>query len=133
MKLNYKEDPNEWRKSILLALFGLVILASLLPWRKHLSQNSWFAVLALLLLVAFCGLLQPRWFRAWYRLSLWLGFYSSRFIGHCVLMIFFIIVITPLGFALRLAGKDLLRLKRAPGARTHWHSCKDSGPMDRFF
>jgi hypothetical protein len=133
MKLNFKEDPKEWRKSALLTALGLAILSSLLRWRKHLPANYWYALLALLGLVAICAVLQPRWFRGWYRLSLRLGFYSSQFIGRCVLAVFFIFILTPLGFVLRLTGKDPLQLKRPHNAATYWHQAKDCNPLDRLF
>ena len=133
MKLIYKEDPKEWRKSALLTALGLALISSLLRWRKHLPANYWYALLVLLAIVAICALLQPRWFRGWYRLSLRLGFYSSQFIGRCVLMLFFIFIITPLGFILRLAGKDPLRLKRPSEVNTYWHQSKDCSPLDRLF
>jgi hypothetical protein len=133
MKLNFKEDPKEWRKSALLTLLGLAILSSLMRWRKHLPEKFWLAFLALLAVVAIFALLQPRWFRGWYRLSLRLGFYSSQFIGRCVLALFFIFILTPLGWGLRLAGKDLLRLKRPPAAKTCWLPAKKPGPLDRLF
>ena len=90
-------------------------------------------MLALLAVVAVCAVLQPRWFRGWYRLSLRLGFYSSQFIGRCVLLLFFIFIITPLGLVLRLAGKDPLQLKRPRDAKTYWHQAKDCSPLDRLF
>jgi hypothetical protein len=133
MKLNYKEDPREWRKSTLLTALGLAILISLLRWRKHLPPNIWFAALALLAAVTICAIIQPRWFRGWYRVSSWLGFYSSQFVGHCVLALFFIFIITPLGFALRLTGKDSLQLKHMRSSITYWHQAKDHGPLDRLF
>jgi hypothetical protein len=133
MKLNFKEDPKEWRKSALLTALGLAILSSLLRWRKHLSVNLWCATLALLAVVAIASVLQPRWFRGWYRLSLRLGFYSSQFIGRCVLALFFIFVVTPLGWVLRLAGKDSLQLRRPRNATTYWHQSKDCSPLDRLF
>ena len=133
MKLNFKEDPKEWRKSALLTTLGLAILSSLLRWRRHLPVNLWFALLALLGLVAICAVRQPRWFRGWYRLSLRLGFYSSQFIGRCVLALFFILIITPLGFMLRLGGKDSLQLRRQREAKTCWHPAKDCSPLDRLF
>jgi hypothetical protein len=98
-----------------------------------LPANVWHGLLALLAVVAVCALLQPRWFRGWYRLSLRLGFYSSQFIGRCVLMLFFIAVITPLGCFLRLAGKDPLQLKRPDRVPTYWHPSKDCSPLDRLF
>ena len=133
MKLIYKEDPKEWRKSALLAALGLAILSSLLRWRRHLPVNFWYALLALLGLVAICAVLQPRWFRGWYRLSLRLGFYSSQFIGRCVLAVFFIFILTPLGWVLRLMGKDPLQLKRPRNAVSYWHQARDCNPLDRLF
>jgi hypothetical protein len=133
MKLNFKEDPKEWRKSALLTTLGLVILSSLLCWRKHLPLNAWCVLLAALAVVLLCAMLRPRWFRGWYRLSLRLGFYSSQFIGRCVLALFFIFIITPLGFVLRLAGKDSLQLKRPRNATTYWHQCRTCSPLDRLF
>jgi hypothetical protein len=133
MKLIFKEDPKAWRKSTLLTALGLAILSSLLRWRRHLAVNVWCAVLAVLGVVAICAVLQPRWFRGWYRLSLRLGFYSSQFIGRCILAVFFIFIITPLGFVLRLAGKDALQLKRPKSNATYWHESKDYGPLDRLF
>jgi len=130
MKLNFKEDPKEWRKSALLTALGLALLSSVLRWRKHLPVDCWLALLALLGLVATAAVLQPRWVRGWYRLSLRLGFYSSQFIGRCVLLLFFFVVITPLGFVLRLAGKDSLQLKRPHSAETYWHHSKDCSPLD---
>lgn len=133
MKLIFKEDPKEWRKSALLTALGLAILSSVLRWRKHLSADVLCAVFALLAVVAICTVLQPRWFRGWYRLSLRLGFYSSQFIGRCVLALFFIFIITPLGFVLRLAGKDPLQLKRPRDATTCWHPSKECSPLERLF
>ena len=132
MKLNYKEDPKEWRKSALLTALGLALISSFLRWRKHLPADYWRAVLAVLAVVAICAVLQPRWFRGWYRLSLRLGFYSSQFIGRCVLAVFFIFVITPLGFGLRLSGKDPLQLKHQRKA-SYWHPVRDRNPLDRLF
>ena len=133
MKLNYKEDPKEWRKSTLLTALGLAIISSLLRWRKHLPVDWWFGLLALLALVAVVAVLQPRWFRGWYRVSLWLGFYSSQFIGRCVLLLFFIFIITPVGWALRLAGKDPLQQRKPRAAQTYWQEARDCSPLDRLF
>ena len=133
MRLIYKEDPKEWRKSALLTALGLAIISSLLRWRKHLPVNVWCAVLAVLAVVTIGAVLQPRWFRGWYRLSLRLGFYSSQFIGRCVLLVFFIFIMTPLGWVLRLLGKDPLQLKRPPSAATCWQKSRDCSPLDQLF
>jgi hypothetical protein len=133
MKLTFKEDPKEWRKSALLTALGLAVLSSILCWRKHLSANHWYVLFVLLGFVAICAVARPRLFRGWYRLSLRLGFYSSQFIGLCVLALFFVFILTPLGFVLRLVGKDSLQLKHPHKAATYWHQAKDCSPLDRLF
>jgi hypothetical protein len=133
MKLIYQEDPKEWRKSALLTVLGLAILSSLLRWRRHWPMNAWYVLLCALGLVAACALLRPRWFRDYYRFSLRLGFYTSQFIGRCVLAIFFISILTPVGWMMRLAAKNPLQLKRPPDAATYWSQAKDCSPLDRLF
>ena len=133
MKLKFKEDPKEWRKSTLLTVLGLALLSSLARWRHHMANEKWLAFLAVLAAMGFCSVIQPRWFRGWYRLSLRLGFYSSQFIGRCVLAIFFILILTPLGFVLRLMGKDSLQLKRLGDAKTYWHQARSGSSLDQLF
>ena len=133
MKLRFKEDPREWRKSVLLPALALAILSSLLRWRKHLPANHWYLFLAVLALISVCAMLQPQWFRGWYRFSQRVGFYSSQFTGRCVLLILFIFILTPLGLILRLLGKDPLQLQRPSDAITYWRPAKESSRLDQLF
>lgn len=133
MKLRFQENPKEWRKSALLTALGLAIVVSLLRWRKVVSPSTQYTAYLVLAIVAVLAILKPRWFRGYYRLSLRLGFYSSQFLGRCVLAIFFIFVLTPLGLCLRLLGKDPLRLKRPQNAVTYWQPSKEATPLDRLF
>jgi hypothetical protein len=133
MKIKYKEDPKEWRKSTLLTVLGLALISAVLDWRKDILIKSWPVVVLTLGLATLCVLVRPRWFRGWYRLSLRLGFYSSQFIGRCILAAFFVCILTPVGFALRLMGKDPLLLKSSKASATYWHAVRDTGPLDRLF
>jgi len=133
MRLILKEDPKEWRKATLLGALGLAVLATVLRWRHILPVAAWAMSLAVLAGVMLCGVLQPRWFRGYYRFSVRLGFYLSRWIGYTVLAVVFVLVLTPLGWALRLAGKDLLQLKLPRKAVTYWHPAGESSPLDRLF
>ena len=133
MKLLFKEDPKEWRKQALLTALGLAILSSVLRWRQVLSTHVWLAVLSVLAVIALCAFLKPSWFRGYYRFSMRVGFALSQFLGRVVLLIFFFIIITPMGWVMRLIGKDPLQLKRPRDAKTYWHTAKDCGPLDRLF
>ncbi len=133
MKLNLKEDPKEWRKSALLTALGLALLSTALRWRHVLPAKTWHAALAVLAVVALAAWLQPGWFRGWYRFSTRLGFALSQIAGRVVLLVFFVLVVTPVGWVLRLAGKDPLQLKRPPDSGTYWHPARDCGPLERLF
>jgi multisubunit Na+/H+ antiporter MnhG subunit len=133
MKLNLKDEPKEWRKSALLASLGLALMSSVLRWRHVLSNKTWLAVLAALAAVALVALLQPRCFRGYHRLSMRLGFVISQSLGRVALVLLFIFVLTPMGWVLRLAGKDPLRLKPQRDAKTYWQPARDFTPLDRLF
>ena len=133
MKLNLKDEPKEWRKSALLAAFGLALISSVLRWRHALTNGKWLAVLAVLAGLAVAAALQPRWFRGYHLFSMRLGFAVSRFLGRVLLILFFIFIITPAGWILRLTGKDPLQLKLPEEAATYWRPAKECSPLDRLF
>ena len=133
MELNLKDEPKEWRKSALLSVVGLALITSLLRWRHVLGNRPWPIILSVLALIAICAALRPRWFRGYHLLSMRLGFVLSRVLGRVLLMLFFLFILTPLGWMLRMMGKDLLQLKRRPDAATYWERAKEQGPLDRLF
>jgi len=98
-----------------------------------LPSKTWHAVLAVLAVVALFAWLQPVWFRGYYRFSTRLGFAVSQFVGRVVLLAVFLLLVTPLGWVLRLAGKDPLQLKRPSGAGTYWHQAREGSPLERLF
>lgn len=133
MKPRLKEDPKEWRKAVLLSALGLALLATVLRWRHILTTTLWGGALAILAAVILLAVLRPRWFRGYYRFSGRLGFYFGQWVGYAGLMILFLLVLTPLGWVLRLMGKDLLRLKKPRHSATCWHPTGESSPLDRSF
>ena len=62
------------------------------------------------------------------RLWTMLGIILGKVVSPAVLGILFYGVLTPLGALLRLTGKDPLRLKREPGARSYWIPREPPGP-----
>jgi hypothetical protein len=133
MKLKLKEDPKEWRKTTLLTALALAVLSIVLRWRRILPVTGFAAALAVLGGVALCAVLRPGWFRGYYRFSSLIGFYAAQCLGIVALVVLFLFVLTPLGWALRLAGKDLLQLKPRRTAATYWHPTDESSPLDRLF
>ncbi|HEX5628100.1 MAG TPA: hypothetical protein VFX72_00895 [Usitatibacteraceae bacterium] len=71
--------------------------------------------------------------RQWARL----GRFLHAIVNPVLMGIVFALAIVPTGLALRLAGKDLLRLRRDPAAGTYWVPCSGSanradGMKDQF-
>jgi hypothetical protein len=133
MKLNFKEDPREWRKQALLTLLGLALISGLLRWRRVLAPEVWYVGLAVLAAVAACALIWPRWFRGYYRFSLRAGFWLGLKLGRFLLRVVFLVLVTPLGWGLRLMGKDPLQLRRPDPSASGWHRAREWGPLDRLF
>ncbi len=133
MNLRYREDPREWRKSTLLTTLGLAVISSILRWRRVLPVDVWSYLLILLALVSVAACVWPKWFRGYYRVSLWLGYYSSMAVVRVALVLMFYLLLTPAGVLARILGKDFLRLKRQNNPATYWTEAKEPGPLDRMF
>ena len=130
--LRLKENPREWQKFV--AVMGTVanLIVWMLWWRGRLPVVVPVAVAALALLVLIAALIQPRWFRGFYRGGMTVSYHFGQVVGKVLLTVFFFLFLTPLGLLLRLMGKDLLKLKRTPAA-TWWQPAKNNRDFDRMF
>jgi hypothetical protein len=133
VKLKLKEEPREWLKFTgVMALAGAIIAFAL--HRKHVILREAFiaSLIVLVVLVAVCAV-RPRWFRGFYRAGMTASWHVGQVMGHVLLTLFFLLLVTPMGLLLRLMGKDLLELKRRPDASSYWRVAKKPGPLDRMF
>jgi hypothetical protein len=133
MKLPFKEDPREWRKTTLIGLIGPAVITGILRWRGVISTGFLSAVLAVIAVAALCVCLRPCWFRGHYRFTLRLGFYTTQIVGKVVLVALFFFILTPFGWILRLLGKDFLQLKSPKNQKTFWHPARPDSSFDRMF
>ncbi len=121
-----------------LRSFGLVVggvfagIAAGIGWRHGWALTPWAAGLggvgsALVVL----GLLAPTIlrpvFKGWMGLAVVLGFVMTR----VLLTLVFVLLVVPIGLALRLVGKDLLRLRFDREAPTYWLPKEPSGGAER--
>ncbi len=83
------------------------------------------AIAAVFLVIAF---VRPGLFGPLNRVWLKLGLVLSRIVNPVVLGVIYFAIITPYAIALRLLGKDLLRLRLDPAARSYWIERKPPGP-----
>jgi len=52
MRLHFKEDPKEWRKTTLIGLIGPAVITGILRWRGVISTGFLGAVLAVIAVAA---------------------------------------------------------------------------------
>ncbi len=113
-------------RSFGLTLAGVFLAIALWPLLKHGHARAWAAVLCaafVLVSLARASLLH-RANVLWARFGAALGNVAA-FAGGAAL---FYGVVTPVAWIARLAGKDLLRLRRDPAATSYWIERRPPGP-----
>ncbi|MBI4432053.1 MAG: sxtJ [Candidatus Omnitrophica bacterium] len=106
--------------------FGLV--GSFLVWKRHESAALYLFIAAGVFLVA--GLVFPRalWpiHKFWMGLALVMGWVMTR----VILSVVFYVVLTPIGFFVRLSGKDFMNRTIEPEKESYW-SLRQKSPADK--
>jgi len=112
--------------------FGLVFAAvfaiiSLWPLLSAEKARLWLLAIAAIFLAA--AFVAPHTLaplnRLWYRIGILLG----KVVTPLVLGVLWFAVVTPVGLLMRLFGKDPLRLKREPAAKSYWIERSPPGPI----
>ena len=114
-------------------MFGciFVIIAALLRLRDE-PQKIQFLLLALSFLTFLISFTRPKLLRTPNKLWMKFSLLLARFISPIILGVLFYVLISPLAFALRLFGRDELRLK-TKNLATNWQSRKIDGySLDSF-
>jgi hypothetical protein len=112
-------------------VFGLVFaafFAIIAGWPLlHGEGVRWWSVVVAALF-ALAALVRPSLLAGMNRLWMKLGILLGKVVSPVALGILFYAVFTPIGFMLRLAGKDPLRLKFDAGADSYWIPRDPPGP-----
>jgi hypothetical protein len=123
-----RRERKELRRFGATLAAGVVSVALWGAWREAWHPTLWRllllgggAVLALTSWLVPSLLRWPR--RAWSALGRTVGRVSNA----GVLIVFFVIVIVPVGAVARLAGADLLRLRRRPPGQSYWRAREPDG------
>ncbi len=108
-------------------VFGTVFtIAGLWPLIAGGPVRIWALGLAIAFLLAATA--YPRILAPLNRIWTRLGRFLHRIANFVMLTLMFYLVITPTGLALRLLGKDPLRLRFEPGVRSYWIERRPPGP-----
>ncbi|GAA5658276.1 hypothetical protein Brsp06_04660 [Brucella sp. NBRC 13694] len=113
VKIHYKDERSF---GILIAIVFLIVFAYLSVFRDEYN----FALIAISSISLFAALFTPRILR-WPNL-LWrkLGIFLGRIVSPIVLGLIFLFAVFPTGIAMRLLGKDPLRLRKQHAIQSYW-------------
>ena len=113
-------------KSFGIVFFVVFLLISLYPLLNNESIRIWSLVVSLIFLIL--GILDFKILsplnKIWFKFGILLG----KVISPIIMGIIFFLVVTPIGFIMRLLGKDVLNLKYSNN-KSYW--IEKSGPKSK--
>lgn len=111
--------------------FGIVFavvfaIIGLWPLISGAEIRLWSLAIAAGFLVV--ALLRPRVLAPLNRLWMRFGLLLSKVVNPVIMGLLFYVTVTPMGLIMRALGKDLLRLRFEPGAKSYWIERRPPGP-----
>lgn len=106
---------------------GVFLVIAVLPL-LHGQSLTWWSI-GISAVFALVALVKPSLLSGLNRLWIKLGVLLGKIVSPIALGILFYVVITPIGIIIRLAGKDPLRLKFDPDAKSYWIPREPPGPQ----
>jgi len=108
---------------VFAGVFGIVTAISL--WR---SGTTWHWSLPVAVAFLAIALIYPRILSPLNRLWLKFGLLLYKVMNPLILGLLFFVTIMPIGLVMRAFGKDFLRLRRDPNAKSYWIDRQPPGP-----
>ncbi len=132
LDINWNPDQRQLRLFLLgLVLLGLLMAALLLY--KGTSPAVAAAIVGGALLLAVAGLVVPPLGRLVYVVWMAVALPIGWTVSHLVLVTVYYSVFTPIGLAMRLAGRDPLHRRFDRAARTYWWPYRQTEDVSRYF
>ena len=103
-------------RSFGLVFFIVFLIVALWPLKYEEDIRLWSLVLSIIFFIL--GIFNSRLLTPLNRLWFKFGIFLGAIVSPIIMGIFFFLVVTPIGFFMRIMGKDLLRLKSKKN--TYW-------------
>ncbi|HEY4261984.1 MAG TPA: SxtJ family membrane protein [Schlesneria sp.] len=132
IEINWKPSNRDLR---LFAVVQLVVMATA-AWLLHRRYGRDAMAVGLLvasLATLFIGMVTPPLMRPLFLMWMIAAFPVGWVMSHVVLAVVYFGVVTPIAFALRLAGRDTLQRKLRPEATTYWIPRSGAPEPSRYF
>ena len=131
--LRLSEKPIEWAKFTLV----IAVLLGAASWyiSHALSLAKLYPILSsvFMLCMVVAAFINPSFFKPFYCNGMKLSYAIGQVISRVMLVLFFLLVLTPIAFILRLLGKEVLSLRFRSGKDSFWRESKQDHDFDRMF
>ena len=114
-------------KSFGIVFFIVFLLISIYPLINNESIRLWSLIISLIFLIL--GILNSKILSPLNKLWFKFGIFLGKIISPIIMGIIFFLVVTPIGFIMRLLGKDLLNLKYNNIHKSYW--IEKTGPKSK--
>ena len=123
---NYDNIKISSNRSFGIVFFIVFLLIALYPLLKDDYVRIWSLIISIIFLIL--GVLNSKLLnplnKIWFKFGLFLG----KIISPIIMGVIFFLVVTPIGFLMKLLGKDLINLK-FNNKKTYW--IEKSGPKSK--
>ncbi len=128
-----KKNPSDWKKYLLSFTAMLSMVVGVLIWKSLITWSNAYLAWSLIAVLLIVGLFSNLVSGAVYRGGMAVGYRFGQVFGAVFLFLMFCVVIIPLGFCLRLLGKDLLQFKAYKNIanKSYWITSKKPGSLDQ--
>ncbi len=132
IEINWKPSHRDLR---LFAVVQLVVafIAAWLIQRRYGADALAMVLCVVSLAVLVTGLISPQLVRPLFLAWMIAAFPIGWVMSHVVLAVVYFAVVTPIAFALRMAGRDTLQRKPRPDATTYWIPRSTPSESNRYF
>jgi hypothetical protein len=108
-------------------------MVGLIVWKATRSDGAWIAASSVAVLSVLLGLVAPKLLRPLFVGLMVVSFPIGWVVSHVLMAFVYYAVITPVGLALRIAGRDLLNRRLEPDAKTYWEAMPAPENKGRYF
>ena len=141
VSLNLRPERRELRQFGLIALIAFGLLGGLIDWRGGLPAISFgesastvaYVLWGIGAVSALFSLIAPAANRPLYVGLMVISFPIGLVVSHVVLGAFFYGILTPVGLVFLLIGRDSLKRRFEPDAKTYWVDHNPPDTMKRYF
>ena len=131
--LRLSDKPLEWAKFTLVIAILLTVATWYVSHAYSLFKLYPILLSVIILTVVIVAFLKPRLFNPFYCMGMKVSYSIGQVISRVMLVLFFLIVLTPIALILRLLGKEVLSLRFRSGKESYWRESKPDHDFDRMF